>query len=589
MAAKAKAKAKGAKPKSAKPSKSPGAGAPAGSRHRRTRPDSAPTKRSIRPRRKEVPPLFSTYDQPKPPGAYFDEAAADHAVKWIEGELRHFKGRWAGMRFLLMKWQIRLVRHVFGWRRKDGSRLIRKVYVEAPRKSGKTSLASAIGGYMGYGLDEAAPEVYFAAFDKEQARISYDGTRNMIEASPSLFERSLVYNSTKEILISDNPGGILKALSNESAKQFGHNLWALIFDELMTQRTRMLWDALTTAGGSRIDPLVFAISTAGWDTESVCFEQHELTRAIHEGLVEDPAFLGVIYGADVEADWTDPAVWKAANPSLGETVRLDYYEDKCREAMNSPTAQNAFRTLLLSQWVGQAERFIDVAVWDENAERPLELEEVEGRPPAFGGLDLSSTTDLSALTILCERDGKIDWHLWAYMPAGKIRQRERRDRVPYSSWAEQGLLTLIPGDTIDQDYIRADILRAAEIFELVDVGYDPWNASQLVVECENEGIEMVKVRQGFATMSPPTKRFATLTIEGKFRAGENPLLRWSIGNLAVATDAAGNLKPDKARTSHRIDPPVSGIIALDGLMRRGSVKKKRSIYSRRGPVVARSR
>jgi phage terminase large subunit-like protein len=344
-------------------------GAPAGTRQKRIQPQNiARRKRSVRPRRKEVPPLFSTYDAPKPRGAYFDEAAADAAVTWLETELRHYKARWAGMRFLLMRWQIRLVRHVFGWKRRDGTRLIRTVYVEAPRKSGKTSLASGVGLYLGYGQNEPAPEINFAAFDKDQARIAYDGARHMVEASEGLFARSLIYNSTKEILLTDNPGGILKALSNESSKQLGGNLYGLIFDELMTQRTRMLWDVLTTSMGSREEPLIFAISTAGWDLNSICYEQHELTESISKGLAEDPSFLGVIYGAPRDADWSDPAVWKAANPSLGETVALDYYRDECRKALNTPSAQNAFRTLYLSQWVGQAEAYIDLATWDRNYE-----------------------------------------------------------------------------------------------------------------------------------------------------------------------------------------------------------------------------
>jgi phage terminase large subunit-like protein len=213
---------------------------------------------------------------------------------------------------------------------------------------------------------------------------------------------------------------------------------------------------------------------------------------------------------------------------------------------------------------------------------------VKGRPQAFGGLDLSSTTDLSALSVLCEREGKLDWYLKVYMPASNVIERERRDRVPYRSWAEQGLLTLIPGETIDQTVIKADVLAAKEIFDLADVGYDPWNASQIVVELEQEGVEMVKVRQGFATMSPPTKAFATRAIRGGFRTSGNPILRWAVGNLAVSQDPAGNVKPDKSKTTHRIDPVVSGIIALDGLERRGSKKKRKSVYGRRGIVVARS-
>ena len=253
-------------------------------------------RRGTRPTLAEVAPLFHTYDAVKPPGAYFDEKAADRAVKWIEGNLRHFKGRWAGQPFYLMAWQCRLVRALFGWRRSDGSRLFRSAYVEAPRKSGKSTLASAIALYLAYGDDEAAPEVAFAAYDRDQAGICYQAARHMVEQVPELHAATAIYNCRKEMQFRDNPGGWLRALSRESASQFGLNLHGLIFDELMTQKTAEMWDALTTSQASREQPLIFAISTAGWDQESVCFRQRELARQVAEGTVEAPWFLGVVTG-----------------------------------------------------------------------------------------------------------------------------------------------------------------------------------------------------------------------------------------------------------------------------------------------------
>lgn len=541
---------------------------------RKRKPAPKPKKRARRPRLAEIEPLYSTYDQPKPKGAYYDKKAAERAVKFIEN-LRHFKGKWAGQRFLLMKWQLRLVRELFGWMRKDGTRLYRSAYVEAPRKTGKTSLASAIALYLAHGDGEAAPEIYFAAYDKDQARICYETARHMTEQSPELQEVTLVYTGRREMVLANNPGGFLRPLSRESAKQYGLNLHGLIFDELMTQKTRELWNALTTSQGSREQPLTFAISTAGWEEVSVCFEQHELVRQIQEGVVSDDTFLGVVYGAAKDADWTDEAVWKAANPSLGETVGVEFYRQRYTKAKNQPAEQNVFRTLLLSQWVGQAERYFDMNAWNR----------CDGEPDdgglAFGGLDLASTTDLAAFVVL-NNDESV--HLWAYLPEEGIRDRERRDRAPYRMWADQGHMTLTPGPTIDYAFIKADIREAAERFDLKDVSYDPWNATQLVGELEEEGLVMVKLRQGFASLSAPTKELQRRVMEKRLRHGGNPVLAWCASNTGTTTDPAGNVKPDRTRSSGRIDPVVALIGAIDGHSRRGRAKE--SVYSRRRMAVA---
>jgi phage terminase large subunit-like protein len=535
----------------------------------------APRKRGRRPQLVEVEPLFATYDAAKPPGGYFDEVAAARAVKWIEGTLRHFKGRWAGQPFYLMGWQARLVRELFGWKRSDGTRLYRRCYVEAPRKSGKSSLASAIALYLAYGDDEAAPEVAFAAYDREQASICFNGARYMLEQVPELYATS-IYTSRKSMELRHNPGGFLRCLSRESAGQFGLNLHGLVFDELFTQKTRELWDALTTSQGSREQPLTFAISTAGWDQNSVCFEQRELARQVASGTVEASGFLGVVYGADMNADWTDERVWHCANPSLGETASIDFYREQAEQAKVIPTEQNRFRTLLLSQWVGQAERFLDMQAWDRCSAVP------ESRRVAFGGLDLSATQDLTAFTVLAEGT---DVYSWAFLPAEGIEERERRDRVPYRTWADQGSLTLTPGPVVDYSYVKAAVLDAMAQFDLRLVEYDRWNSSQLVIELENEGIPLAEVGQGFASLSAPTKELQRLVTEGKLRHGGDPLLRWCASNVAAKVDAADNVKPDKERSAHRIDPIVALVMAVDGWQRFGAEPERRSVYEDRGVVL----
>lgn len=544
---------------------------------RRKRPKTAAEKTAKRPTLAEVTPLFDTFASPKPEGAKLVKARGDRAVKWIETNLRHYQGRWAGQPLYLLAWQKHLVRELFGWVRADGTRLYRRCYCESPRKTGKTTLAAAIALYLAFGDDEAGPQIGFAAYDQEQAKLAYTAARHMIEANEDLFDQTLIYNSALEMKLPDNPGGILRCLSRESAQQFGLNLHGLIFDELFTQKNRDMWNALTSAQGAREQPLTFCITTAGWSRESICWEQHELVRQIAEGVSVDESFLGVVYGAPIDADWTDEEVWKQANPSLGETVSLDYYREHAQRAANAPTEQNAFRTLLLSQWVGQAERFLDMQSWDGCDPDPTE----EGM--AFGGLDLSATTDLTAFSVLVDGTGV---HCWAFLPEDGIIDRERRDRVPYRTWAEQGYLTLTPGGVVDYAYVKAAVLEAAERFDLKSVLYDRWNSSQLVQQLADEGIDMLELGQGFASLSAPTKELQRMVVEGKLRHGGNPVLRWCASNLAVRMDPAGNYKPDKERSAQRIDPIAALIFAVDGWQRFGHEGRQISVYERRAMEAA---
>jgi phage terminase large subunit-like protein len=299
-------------------------------------------RRGKRPQLAEVEPLFSTYAAARPAGAVFDQRAATHATNWIERNLRHYKGRWAGMPFYVLGWERRLIENLFGWKRPDGTRLYRRCYVEAPRKSGKTMMAAAVGLYLAYGDGEAGPEVAFAAYDQEQAKICYLAARHMIEANDGLWDQTVIYNSALEMKLAENPGGVLRCLSRDSAQQFGQDLHGAVLDELFTWRNREMWEALTSAQGAREQPLIFGITTAGWNQTSIAFEQHELTRQIQEGTAQDESFLGVVYGAPVDADWTDERVWQSGQP----VVR----RDDCAGLLPRSGAQGA-------QPADRAERF----------------------------------------------------------------------------------------------------------------------------------------------------------------------------------------------------------------------------------------
>lgn len=552
----------------------------------------------LRPRVPEVAPFIHTYgaytgsdnlsrDILEPPrgaplGSFYDAGKADHAVAFIT-RLKHFQGRYAGNPFRLAWWQERLIRYVFGWHRLDDDghpiRLIRQVYLEVPRKNGKSTFAAAIALYLAYEDSEPAPQVFFAAADKDQASIAYGMARVLVEQDKDLAGRSVIYNSTRKILV---PGshGELRALSSKTAGVYGLNLHGLVFDELMAQPDRVLWDALTTAQGSRAQPLIFAISTAGWDRQSIAFEQREYARQIASGSLTDPTFLGVCYTVAEDADWTLPETWQAAAPSLGETVELSYYERKASEAVGQPSAQNSFRTLMLCQWVGQSKRVIPMPDWDFCD--GIELPRLAGAR-CFGGLDLSKTTDMTALVLdFPLANNKHAWLARIWVPADDLRDRGLRDRAPYQEWVDAGYLHTSPGAVIDFDATVKPTLREwAESYDIRDVSYDRWGATQLADELEADGFTMVKIGQGFATMSPPTKELVRLVVGHNLALGGNPVLKWMADNAGGETDAAENLKLSKTRSATRIDGLVAGIMALDGAMRRG--RKRVSIYEERGP------
>lgn len=527
-----------------------------------------------------VRPLHTNIGRPKPAGSYFDAEAADKAVRFFPQYLRHTQGPLAGQPFELVPEQVWVTREAFGWMRADGKRLYRTVYIEMGRANGKSQWGAGVAGKLLYADGEPNAEVAGAGADREQAAIILNRLKAMVDKSPELSKRSRPLR--KEIRVKNSLGDHLyRAMSADVPGAWGGSQHGVIFDEVHAQRHRDLWDALVTGTGKREQPMVWAFTTAGWDRESLCWELHEYAREIAEGIVSDTSFLGVIWAAPEDADWTDPEVWRQANPLMGVAFEEDFLARECERAKAIPAFQNTFRTMYLSQWVGQEVRFVPLEAWDRCNEQIT-----VGKRPAFGGMDLSSTTDLSGFVVVSDHDGKVDVDVRLYVPADGLHERSRRDRVPYEVWVRDGLLTPTPGPTIDQDYIKADVIAAAQTYDLIDVSYDRWNAAKIVAELEGEGLTMVQMGQGFASMSAPTKELLRLVLEGKIRHGAHPILRWMIDNTAPKTDPAGNVKPDKERSAGRIDGVVALIMALDGLSRRGRNVKRRSVYEDRGLVLA---
>lgn len=518
-------------------------------------------------------------------GYTFDENATLAVLAFFAG-LKHTQGPLAGEPFELSVEQRWLLREAFGWVDSRGARKFNIIFVEMGRGNGKSQFGAGLAGYLLLADKEMNPEVIGVAYTRDQARkYCLNRLRDMIKISPSLMSHVDLYKTEIRRRESSKWGGSYEAVASQVESSWGGAPHGVVFDEVHTQKNRELWDAMETATGKRRQAMMWGFTTAGWDRGSICYELHSKTKDISEGNYNEEEFLGIVWAASEEADWTDPEVWRDANPLLEDVegsgltrsgapcaISISFMREKCKKAQNTPAFQNTFRTMYLSQWVGQETAFMDMATWDRNDHTtPLP-------PPAkrlgFGALDLSSTTDLSGFGIATRNGEKVELHLMLYTPSFGIVERERRDRLPYRQWAERGWLKVCEGETIDQDMIKADVFQAMEMWDLKDVAYDRWNASKLVRELKEAGVTVVEFGQGYASMSAPTKDFLKLATEGKFMDGGNGALRAMLANTSALTDAADNIKPDKSKSSSRIDGVVCSIMALDGLNRRGAVKKK---------------
>lgn len=490
---------------------------------------------------------------------WYDEAAAQRVVDFFENYLKHIKGKWAGSKFELMPWQRDdIIRPLFGWMRADGTRKYRTAYIEVSRKNGKSSLCAGLALYLLLADGEQGGEVYSVAVDRGQAAIVFETAKQMLLASPRLAEKAQVYKRSIVVL---GTASKYEVLSADVPSKHGLNASGIIFDELHAQPNRELWDTLTTSTGAREQPLVIAITTAGYDRNSICWEQHEYARRVQAGVIDDPSFFSYVAAAEETDDWRSPKTWKKANPSLGITISKEYLETEAKRAMEVPAYQNTFRRLHLNQWTQQESRALDIAAWDASA--GMVIPELLKGKACFGGLDLASTTDIAALVLAFPGEDGYEVLPFFWIPAENMRERELRDRVPYAAWARQGVITLTPGNVIDYSAIRQKINALGTVYNIREIGHDPWNATQVALELAGDGFRMIPIRQGFQSLSPATKELLRLVMAQKLIHGGNPVLRWMADNLAVKQSPEGNMRPDKDKSMAKIDGIVALIMAID--------------------------
>lgn len=511
----------------------------------------------------DCPPLTKTPEPRTVRGARFDFARVDRVLASFKA-LRHVAGKWAGLPLTPDPWQIAyIIAPVFGWVRHDADaggyvRIIRDLYVDVPRKNGKSTLAAGLAIYMACGDGEAGAQVVTAATSERQAGFVFNPIKTLADKTPALKGR---VKATAKKVIHKKSGSYIEVVSSSADAQHGANIHCSIVDELHVHKTPDLVETLETGRGSRTQPLSVIITTADSGTPNTIYDRkRKYVDSLASRTFKDDAVYGVVWAAVVGDDPHSEDTWKKANPGYGISPTRAYLKAESKKAQNSPADLSSFLRLHLGLRTKQDERFLELEVWDRNAGMVDELTLVGKR--CYSGLDLASVSDLSALCHLFpDGDGGYDavWRFWT--PEENLIELDKRTAGQASLWVKDGWLTVTPGNVQDYDYIETTVLADDEKFDIASFGFDPYGATQLANNLAGAGLEMVKVRQGFLSLSPPMKEMQRVLLKGTaekplLRHGGNPVMRWMTDNLAVEFDSAENVKPSKkrgAQSGNKID------------------------------------
>lgn len=529
-------------------------------------------------------PLVRTPEPRTVKGALFDPARVDRAITALKA-LRHTKGKWAGRPIEPSSAQVAfIIAPIFGWvaPNDDGElvRIIREAYVEMPRKGAKTTLVSALATILAFADDEPGAEVLMGAASRDQAGQAFRPIAALAKGSQLLKVAGI--RPTRSEITQAATGSFIKAVSSRGDLAHGANVHGGLVDELHVHKSPDLLEAIESGTGARTQPLVFIITTAGDGSPATVYAQRRhLIEQLAARTLKAPAMYGVVFAASEKDDPFSEATWAKANPLYPVTPSREYMRAASDKARGNPTLLASFLRLHLGIRASGDKRYIDLPRWDRNAGMVVEGN-LAGRV-AYGGLDLGSVSDLTALAwLLPDPAGGYDvvWRFW--MPEAALEALDARTARSASGWVKAGHITLTPGDVTDYEFVKRDVLRDLARYAVVGIGYDRWNSSQCVIDLENDHeAPMVKVGQGFATMSAPMKELDRLVRAGTarrplLRHGSNPVARWQADNLRAAVDASGNVKPDKARSMDKIDGMSALITALSLAM--GAEPEQRSAY-----------
>jgi phage terminase large subunit-like protein len=552
---------------------------------------------------------------PIPTGAVFDPERATKAQRWFERILVHTKGRWAGKPFEPRQWQLEeLIWPLFGVVRHDEqtAQLVRQyvlAWIELARKNGKSDLLAGIGLFLVIADGEEGAEVYGAAQkmgkgENTGAAIVFRVAKRMCELSPWLRAqqragRLRIYERDMRIVWVPTES-FYQVIPSTADAALGTNPHGVLFDEVLTQPSRDLWDALKTGMGAREQPMMVAATTAGSDAVGLASEEHLWSERVAREPDLDPARLTMMRNTPRDADWRDEANWTQANPALGDFKSIQSVRNEAREAEGSPAKIIAFRQFHLNQWVRRSAKWLDMDAWDECAGAVdwRDLGDLVAGMGGAGGLDLSSTADFAAWVVVIgqERDApappevdddELDDELDAYddvaepeaptledltfvlprifLPRAAVEQRSAM-RPQLDAWEAEGALTVTPGRVVDYDAIFEQVDQDAQDFDLRVCRYDRWNASQLVRRIEGAGLECEGLAQTTAAMNAPCRELERLLGLTLLRHGGHPILDWMAGNAEALHDGTNNIKPDRKRSAEKIDGVVAMVDGIAGLL-----------------------
>ena len=527
--------------------------------------------------RRAVDRHLNDMDNAESRGYYFNETIAECVMRFFT-TLKHAKGEWGRSPIILEPWEKFFIGSIYGWLHIDtGFRRFSTAYLEVARKNGKSILASGIGLYSLDMDDEPGAEVYSFATKKDQARIVFDVARNMVITSPVLKNRIDVY---KDSLVVEETMSKFQPLSADFSTLDGLNVSCAIGDELHAQKYRELWGVINTARGARRQSLLIGITTAGTDMHGICREQHDYTEKILNGVLSDDSFFGLIYTLDTDDKWNDSSTWIKANPNLGVSVKMDTLRKEAAKCEFTPSALNEFMRWHLNIWTQAETTWITHDAWKESGTITYDNDSLIGQK-CWGGLDLSSNNDITALTLTFRQSNGEYYNLYHFwIPRDNIEARARKDRVPYDLWVREGYVTATDGNVIDKKFIEHYIIETAQKYKIQELAVDPHDALEVSSNLLDAGVNVIEFRQGFLSMSPACKSFEEKILRKEYRHNNNPVMGWMLSNVVLRIDPAGNIKPDKGKSREKIDGVISSVMALQRAIL--AENKKESIYASRG-------
>lgn len=507
---------------------------------------------------------------------YIDEKVARKAVLFIS-LLKHTDGELAGKPFQLLNFQIEFIIDVIAtYSKAKKARRYSYALLFIPRKNGKTELIGAILLYFLFVDKEKGKKIYCAANETEQAKLVFNAASSMLSQEKELSKMCYQYKTYREIRKKKAKfEDFIKVLTATSETKDGLRPYVFIYDELHAAKNGDLYKVLEEGTASRVNSLCIVISTAGYNHFGEMKKQYDYCKQVNAGIINDVSTYAKIYEPDNNDDWNDEKTWLKVNPALGYGVKLEKLREYYQKALTNANDEMSFKTKHLNIWTSKATSFIKDDDFIKCA-----LNELDLKGEIYAGLDLSTTTDLTALALICELEKTLYVDFKFYAPELSAKLRSKRDKVPYLDWAKQGFLTLTPGNSVDYDYLINDILALNKKINIKMIGYDPWNSLEVAKKLSNENIDCVQIRQGFASLSEPLKEYQIRVLNQTLKHNNNPIFRWCNSNLVVAMDARENIKPDKRKSSERIDAISALVTAI--ATKNGIEKPKINVYEKRG-------